>query len=627
MEVNSFIKKGRFIFFLSTLVIFLTLLLFQFSRYMLLRTLAQKSPKIITKRGNIYDRNKKILAVQTTLYNLSANKDLIKDEVETARIICPIIGISEDNFVKKIRDVSSNFVYIKKRISENEKDALIAAIETNDIDGLSIDPIFNRTYPEDTLASTVVGFLGDDGLGLTGVEYSLQKVLSPPSNIEGYDGIGYDVYLSIDANIQYIMEKRASDIMMETACEGLMFLAVQAKTGEVLGYVSAPSPSLSNFTSSKKEERYDRPANFSYEPGSVFKIFSLSSFLELGTTFDDDHYVCDGHFDFKRTRRGERVPPITCLRRHGAIRPRDIIRVSCNDGIAQIAEKTDSSAFYNMLLSFGFASQTGINLPGEASGRLQSPKYWSARTKHTIAMGQEISVTALQIVQAATAIANKGEMLHLTLISKVEDKDGDILYLHKPQVLHRVISKQTAELVLDYMLSASKEGGTGRRASINGVPIAVKTGTAQMANERKAGYSETDFVASCIGIFPKDDPEIILYLACVKPRGQVTYGELIAAPAISDVASDMIDYLGMTRENATTIEHSGKVAIRGEKDEKLSLDGLMPNLIGTSKKKLLPLINSSKYKIVLSGDGYVYKQRPEAGVSLKEGDRIELYLK
>lgn len=209
MEVNSFIKKGRFIFFISALLIFLALLLLQFSRYMLLRTLTQKSPKIITKRGNIYDRNKKILAVQTTLYNLSANKDLIKDEVEVARVICPIIGISEDNFVKKIRDVSSNFVYIKKRISENEKDALIAAIETNEIDGLSIDPIFNRTYPEDTLASTVVGFLGDDGLGLTGVEYSLQKVLSPPSSIEGYDGIGYDVYLSIDANIQYIMEKKS----------------------------------------------------------------------------------------------------------------------------------------------------------------------------------------------------------------------------------------------------------------------------------------------------------------------------------------------------------------------------------------------------------------------------------
>ena len=622
--MNGFISKWRFTFFASFLLVFLILLLSQFARYMLFREVKQKSPKIITKRGNIYDRNKKILAVQTTLYNLSCNKDLIKNEVDCAKIICPIIDVPQEQFIEKIRDVSSNFVYIKKRISENEKDALLAAIEANDLDGFSIDPIFNRTYPEDTLASTVVGFLGDDGLGLTGVEYSLQKVLSPPSTSEGYDGVGYNVYLSIDANIQYIMEKRASVVMQETNCEGLMFLAVDSRNGEILGYVSAPSPSLSNFTSSKQEERYDRPANFSYEPGSVFKIFSLSSFLELGTALDGDEYLCDGKFEFKSSRG--RVAPITCLHKHGIVAPKDIIRGSCNDGIAQIADKTDSKEFYKMLLAFGFSSQTKINLPGEATGRLQDPKYWSVRTKHTIAMGQEISVTALQIVQAATAIANNGNLLHLSLISKVEDKDGDIIYAHTPEVLRKVISKETSHLMLDYMLSASKEGGTGRRASINGVPIAVKTGTAQMANEGKAGYSDKDFVASCIGIFPKDAPRIILYLVCVKPRGSSTYGELIAAPAISDVASDIIDYLGMARENATTIEHSGRVLVDFSVED-VSIEDVMPNLLGKSKKQLIKLLENKKYKIVLDGDGYLYKQKPSAGTALSDGDRIELYLK
>jgi len=626
MEVKSYIPKKRFIFFILSLSLFLFLLLVQFSRYMLFRQLKPTKPKIITRRGDIYDRNKKILATQTTLYNLSANKDLIKDEAEYAAIICPIIGIPQEQFVAKIREPNNNFVYIKKRISENEKEAIIAAIDANNIEGLSIDPIFNRTYPEDTLASTVIGFLGDDGLGLTGIEYSLQKVLSPPASSESYDGIGYDIYLSIDGDIQHIMEKRASAVMQETNCEGLMFLAVDAKTGEVLGYVSAPSPSLSNFTSSKKEERYDRPANFSYEPGSVFKIFSLSSFLEKGIAFDEDEYICDGHFDFKRGKNNVKVPPITCLRRHGVVSPRDIIRVSCNDGISQIADKCSSKDFYDMLISYGFGSQTGISLPGEASGKLMSPKYWSIRTKHTIAMGQEISVTALQIVQAATAIANEGNMLKLSLVSKVENKEKDILYYHEPHIIRRVISKETAHLILDYMLSASKEGGTGRRASISGVPIAVKTGTAQMANEKKAGYSETDFVASCIGIFPKDDPKIILYLACVKPRGKTTYGELIAAPAISDVASQIIDHLGMARDNATTIEHSGKIKVN-DSNEVVELGNIMPSLIGKSKKQLLHIIKKNEYKVDIKGDGYVYKQIPEAGSALKKGQRIELYLK
>jgi len=623
MEVN--ISKKRFIFFIVCTAIFVFLLLGQFARYMLFRELKQKPAKIITKRGNIYDRNKRILAVQTTLYNLSANKDLIRDEVECAKIISNIIGISEDKIINKIRKASSNFVYIKKRISENEKDALLSAIDLNDLEGLSVDPIFNRTYPENTLASTVVGFLGDDGLGLTGVEYSLQKVLSPPPTSENYDGVGYDVYLSIDANIQYIMEKAASNVMQETNCEGLMFLAVEGKTGEVLGYVSAPSASLSNFTSSKQEERFDRPANFIYEPGSVFKIFSIASFLELGVTYDGDEYTCDGHFDFENTRRRTKVHPITCLRRHGIVTPRDIIRLSCNDGIAQIADKTDNSAFYQMLVSFGFGTQTGINLPGETKGILNLPKYWSVRSKHTIAMGQEIGVSALQIAQAATAITNGGRLLKLSLISKVEDKDGDVVYLHSPNILRRVISKANANLVLDYMHSASKQGGTGWRASINGVPIAVKTGTAQMANKDGAGYSDTDFVASCIGIFPSDDPKIILYLACVRPVGK-TYGEVIAAPAISQVANEIIDYLGMSRENASTVEHSGKIVIAPQ-EENVQIKDIMPNLIGKSKKQLLNVLKEKKYKIILNGDGYIYQQKPQSGTHLKEGQEIELYLR
>ncbi|MGP1521394.1 MAG: penicillin-binding protein [Treponema sp.] len=623
MELN--ISKKRFIFFIICMLIFMALLLGQFARYMLFRELKQKSAKIITKRGNIYDRNKRILAVQTTLYNLSVNKDLIRDEIECAKIISPLIGISEEQFINKIRKASSNFVYIKKRISENEKEALLSAIELNDLEGLSIDPIFNRTYPENTLASTVVGFLGDDGLGLTGIEYSLQKVLSPPPNSENYDGVGYDVYLSIDANIQYMMEKVASNVMQDTNCEGLMFLAVEGKTGEVLGYVSAPSASLSNFTSSKIEERFDRPANFIYEPGSVFKIFSIASFLQLGVAHDGDEYVCDGHFDFENTRRGGKVHPITCLHRHGIVTPRDIIRLSCNDGIAQIADKTDNTDFYKMLVSFGFGSQTGINLPGETVGILNPPKYWSVRSKHTIAMGQEIGVSALQVVQAATAITNGGSLLKLSLVSKVEDKDGDVVYSHSPSVIRRVISKENAALVLDYMHSASKQGGTGWRASINGVPIAVKTGTAQMANKDGPGYSDTDFVASCIGIFPSDDPKIILYLACVRPVGK-TYGEVIAAPAISKVANEIIDYLGMARENAPSLEHSGKIVIKND-EENVKINDVMPSLIGKSKKQLLDVLKEKRYKIILNGDGYIYQQTPKSGTKLKEGDKIELYLR
>lgn len=622
MEVNKFISKLRFIIFSAFVLFFVALLINQFARYMIFRELKIIEPKIMTRRGSIYDRNKRILAVQTTLYNLSANKNLIKDPSEYAEILSSVIDIPKNKLSERLQKSKSNFVYLKKRISESEKDLILNVIEENSLEGLQLEPIFNRTYPENNLASTVVGFFGDDGKGLAGVEYSLQNILSPPPETNGYDGNGYDVYLSIDGNIQYTMEKIAAKVMKETRAEGLMFIAADAETGEILSYVNEPSAGLSEFTKSTNEQRFDRPANFIYEPGSVFKIFSMASFLELGTARDGDTYGCDGHFHFYDSKGRVSASPITCLHSHGTVTPRDIIRVSCNDGIAQIADKTNGNDFYAKLTEFGFGSKTDIQLPGEAVGILAAPASWSARTKHTIAMGQEVGVSALQIVRAATAIANKGYILRLSLISKIEDKDGAAVYVHKPKKESRVISEKNSKLILNYMQTAST-GGTGWRASINGVPIAVKTGTAQMANKGKPGYSKTDFVASCIGIFPADEPKIILYMAVIKPVGK-TYGEVIAAPAISEAADEIIDYLGLERENAPTVGHTGRVAVKNT--SQIIIKNKMPDLTGTSKRQLLKLVTEGRFKIVLKGEGYVSAQYPPPGAPIKEGERIELLL-
>lgn len=623
MEVNKFISKYRFLFFSCCVAVFVVLLLNQFAKYMIFRELKIKEAKVITKRGTIYDRNKRILAVQTTLYNLAANKNLIKDPQFCAEILSPVIDIPQDKLAEKILNSKSNFIYLKKKMSESEKDLLVSVIDANKLEGLSFESVFNRTYPENALASTVIGFLGDDGKGLAGVEYSLQNILSPPPESNGYDGNGYNVYLSIDGNIQYTMEKIAAKTMEETQAESLMFLAVNAETGEILSYVNEPSANLSNFTRSGSEERIDRPANFIYEPGSVFKVFSMAAFLELGTVHNGDVYHCDGHFQFHDAQGRTAASPITCLHPHGSVTPRDIIRVSCNDGTAQIADKTNGKEFFNKLKEFGFGSKTGLPLPGEAVGLLAEPKTWSIRTKHTIAMGQEVGVSALQIIRAATAIANKGSILKLSLISKIEDKDGETVYVHQPKKELQVISENNAKLILDYMQTASTEG-TGWRASINGVPIAVKTGTAQMANKDRPGYSKTDFVASCIGIFPADDPKIILYMAVVKPVGK-TYGEVIAAPSISEAANEIIDYLGLERENAPTVGHSGRVPFRSS--GQVNIKDKMPDLTGASKKQLLHLITKSKFQVIVEGEGYVYEQYPAPGTPLKEGAKIELHLR
>ena len=216
MEVNKFISKYRFIFFITCILIFIVLLIFQFAKYMIFRTPEILKPKIVTERGSIYDRNRKILAVQTTFYNLYADKSLIKSIAETAGDLAPVLQQPESELLEKMQNSKSNFLYLKKRITETEKETIKAVIDSKGISGVNFESVFNRTYPENKLASTVVGFLGDDGKGRTGIEYSLQNILSPPPETKGYTGKGYDVFLSIDGNIQYMLEKILLKTMTET---------------------------------------------------------------------------------------------------------------------------------------------------------------------------------------------------------------------------------------------------------------------------------------------------------------------------------------------------------------------------------------------------------------------------
>ena len=624
MELNHFISKKRIIFFTGILLIFTGVLVAKYARAMLGSEPEERIVKKTRERGAILDRNGKILAAATTLYNLSVNKTLIGDVNRLVNILSPILEISESELLDKIQDSKSNFLYLKKKLSENEKDILKDAIQEYELKGLRLEAIANRIYPENALASTLIGYLGDDGKGLAGIEYSMQNILSPPEGTAGADGNGYTVALTIDASIQYMLQQIAERTMKSAKAEAVIFLAADAKTGEILAYISEPSVDLAHFASSTQEERFDRPAYFIYEPGSVFKIFSIASFLELGTTKDTDIYTCDAQFAFKPRRANEKKDQniIRCLRVHGQVTPRDILRFSCNDGMAQIADKTDAAAFAEKLRAFGFGKKTGLELPGEAAGIFAPVSSWSARTKHTIAFGQEIGVTSLQIVQAATAFTNKGKTLKLSLLSEILDSAGKPVYRHKPKPLEQVISAKTAKTVLGYMQTAADEG-TGSRASIKGVPIAVKTGTAQMAQADGRGYSPTDYLSSCIGIFPVDDPQIILYMAVIRPVGE-TYGSLVAAPAISEAANAIIDFRGMGRTNAPNVTHTG--IIQSHRQTPVTVGDTMPDLRGTPKRLLLDLLSRTDITVKLIGDGYVTTQSPAVGTPVVKGMIIELTL-
>ncbi|MBO4728610.1 MAG: transpeptidase family protein [Spirochaetaceae bacterium] len=622
--MNNFYSRGRLIFFAVITGLLIFGILFSYANLMF-KPEAQVLPKtMIRERGSILDRNGKVLAIQTTVYNLSVTPSAIKKEniPVLAAALGPIIGIEPAQIEQQIKEAPSDFLYLKKRINQSEHDDIQAVVAANNLRGLRLEKAIARSYPENSLAAQLIGFMGNDGKGLAGIEYSFQNELAPPDDPTKINTYGNSIMLTIDAGLQYKLEQLAKESMERTQAESMMLIAAEAKTGEILSYISYPAPNLNTYGSATAEEKKDRPAKFMYEPGSVFKIFSVASFIDAGVISENDVFVCDGVFEVKTTN-GELVR-IKCLDHHGPLTARQALQYSCNDAIAQMSQKIRSEFFLEQIHKFGFGSKTGIELPSEEKGLVKdtTDSSWSGRSKPTIAMGQEISVTALQMVQAASAIANGGKPVQLSVVSKILNKDDKVIYQHVPEFKKQVIKKSTADYVLSCMETTARIG-TGAKANVGDIAIGVKTGTAQMADTENGGYSDKDFLSSCMAIFPIENPEIILYIVITKAKGE-TYGGRIVAPVIQDAANTIIDYLGMQRDRAISVTHSGKITIPQTKP--IVIKSYVPDFTGYPKRMLTPLLNRTDIKFVIKGDGWVVSQNPEPGTPVTENMIIELTL-
>ncbi|WP_256729198.1 penicillin-binding protein [Treponema parvum] len=623
MEMNDFFKKTRLWISASAALIFMAVIIVQYARIAL--TPAQKITvrQVSSERGSIVDRNGKPLAVQTNFYHVGVTPSSVKNTEKLAHDCALVLGMDETEILNKINGAeNSPFIYIKKKISQNTYDELSTLINEKGYTGIRFDRIPGRAYPENALASQLIGYMGDDGSGLAGIEYSRQNVLSPVQKPGEAAVHGNNIYLTIDANLQYKLEKIARNTMETTQAANMMLIAAQAKTGEILSYISLPSVNLNEYATASREETIDRPAMTAYEPGSVFKIFTVASALDAGAISTNEIFVCDGIYE-KKLPYGGHIR-ITCLGRHGPVTAREALQYSCNDALAQIAEKMNTDNFLGRLRLMGFGSRTGIELPGETAGSVKSPndKLWSARSKPTMAIGQEISVSALQMVQAATGIANEGIPVNLTVIHKITDNEGNIVFEHTPVYKDRTFGKAAADYVLSCM-ETTAEAGTGSRARLGDISIGVKTGTAQMADTVHGGYSTTDFLSNCLAIFPIEDPEIILYIVIEKAKGE-TYAGRIVAPVIAEAADTIIDHLGISRGNAASLAHSGRVSIKDTSPAVLGTT--LPDFKGMSKRDLIPILERKDLQVRISGTGWVVSQEPPPGTPVTQGMNIELTL-
>lgn len=584
------------------------------------RPVASDQQETATERGPILDRNGRILAMQTKLYNVTLWRPEVDDVDSVAADVAAILGLDPTATAARIRASASDFLYLAKKVSRGESDAVRAAQEAGGLRGVGLEPVYGRVYPERNLASKVVGFVGEDGVGLAGVEYADQDELQGSGSDSPY---GSQVVLTIDATVQRILEDIARTAMEKNEAEGDMFLAMDPRNGDILGYVSLPDYDPNDIKGTTALQRFDRVSLAAYEPGSVFKVFSMASVMELGGATDHSIFHCDGAYE-KDLPSGERVI-IKCLGSHGDVGIRQIIEYSCNAGAAYASDTVSSADFEGMLRSFGFGSKTGIGLQGETAGVLRDSSTWSARSRQTIAIGQEIAVSALQVVQAATAIANDGLLVKPRLVSKIVAPDGTVRVDFKSEVLRRVISPQVAQAMRSYMVSAATESGTGWRAKVGDIAVGVKTGTAQLIDPATKAYSSTDFIASCLALLPADDPQLVLYHVIVKPKGDSYYGGRIAAPPVKEAAEALADYLGIVRGRNELVDHSGTLAL--EPWSAVEIGDVMPDLSGVAKRRLLPLLARNDLKVEIRGDGYVFRQSPEPGTPVGAGSEIVLELK
>jgi cell division protein FtsI (penicillin-binding protein 3) len=604
--------KRRYIVVFSFLIIFLIYLL---SHYAILMIKGELPPPArqnanLPERGSILDRNGRFLAIQIRFADVSVWRPSIKDVDILADELAVILDMSPSEIRDKINVSESNFLYLRRHIDDGTARSLSTLLEEKKIRGVKIQPIVGRIYPEKNMASQIVGFVGDRN---EGIEYAFNDVLSGANN----NGKGSNVVLTIDTYIQYILQQIAAKTMEETKAEAVMFVAMEPRTGDILGSVSLPDFDPNNVRASDANSRMNRPVIWAFEPGSTFKVFSMAALLDSGSISGNSTFICNGVYT------PSRGSPINCLGRHGRVTAREIIINSCNAGAAYASDNINSGAFYKMLSDFGFGSRTGAGSPGETAGYLVRSENWSDRSKPTIAFGQEIAVSAYQILQASTAIANNGILVPPRIVSKIVSADGRTETEWKGGEKRRVVSAETARALRSYMVDTASSIGTGWRAGVQDLSLGVKTGTAQIIDPVTKKYSETDFIASCLALLPADNPSLILYLAVIKPQG-VIFGSRIAAPAIREAAESLIDYLGIPRGRNQQITHPPSVNIPAGRLP--AVETQVPDFSGIAKRTLLPLLLRDDINVEIRGDGWVRRQSPPAGTAVKSGMKIILEL-
>ena len=490
------------------------------------------------ERGFVLDRNREKMALSLETYSVYARPYEIEQKKLTAKKLAAILNMKYQDILKLLGR-NSPFIWIARQVDIK----YIKALEELDLKGIYLEKEYKRYYPYGNLCSHVIGFSGIDNQGLEGIEYYFDDFLLPKrADNKGIDYFtysrGYTVVLTIDNYIQEIVEEEIERARERTGARLVTGAVMDPSTGEILALANKPDYDLNNFSKYSDSIKRNKTITDTFEPGSTFKIFIAAALIDNSLISEKDTFYCNGWIDV-----GDLVIHDTGV--HGRVDFRQVLERSCNVGMVSSVKRIDTTQLYEKLRDFGFGTPTGINLPGEAKGILRNPGDWSGVSKYAIAIGQEVSATPLQLIAAASALANGGDLMQPRIIKQIEKPDGTIIKSYTPMKIRSVISKETSELILSILKGVITERGTGYKAYIDGYEIGGKTGTAQIADIENGGYLAGQFYSSFVGFIPVTKPRIVVLVTLDRPRGEVYGGGQTAAPVFKNIVERIAPYLNI----------------------------------------------------------------------------------
>ncbi|HAS83261.1 MAG TPA: hypothetical protein DCS43_11465 [Verrucomicrobia bacterium] len=522
--------------------------------------LRQFHEEISGRRGEIFDRSGpgNILAMDLPVKNVCANPSVILASNAVASVasqLAELLSLDVDAVAVKLNQPGRRYVRVQ-RFAEAD---LAAQVDASGLPGVYLEDSNVRHYPYGSFLCHVLGFVNYEGGGSAGVEQRLNNDLKGQSGVmEGRVNAfrqevylsrglyepgreGHSVELTIDRQVQYIVEKVIDGLMQEYTPMGAWCIVQNVKTGEILAMVSRPAFDLNKFFEADPQVRLNRSIGINYEPGSTLKSATFAAALNEGIVTQNTVFDCENgawYYKGKLLRDAHSYGKLTVA--EGLLKSSNIMT-------AKISLMLGNDRLYKYLRAFGMGEPSGIDLPGEEPGIFHPPSKWYGISPTRIPIGQGIATTALQVLGIYCTIANAGYRMKPYVVKRITDPDGRLVFEAQPEVVARVIRPDTAALMCELLAKVTEEGGTGRRAGIEDMRVAGKTGTAQ--KPVRGGYSPTDYIASFVGFLPADDPEIGIIVVADTPKPVHTGGR-VAAPAFAAIAVDVSRYLGLQIFNA-----------------------------------------------------------------------------